>query len=314
MPFGHFDYLLSNSQPQHTKVASDRLELLAKTAAKRYLEEQAPLTDSIRKIAEENDLNSNQIERICEMANMATHRALWSKTAQKESIAFPLADAKTVVRVVKKEPLDSTDSESPMVSCPADSDYAGPPKGIPSCGPSTMSMFGADPEKVHHGLHDDGEKKRIIIVLQKKAAERSDLKSKILYQGMQLETLEKTAYQNFKQAVLGGASFYQIYEAAVGAGLGKVAEERIPKWQDQLISETHGTQRLRLEKIAIAKAPGDLISGELGNVTVINGAHPVMVSLDTVTKKTGEIKQGLHNLLRIDDEIKVYNQRLRELS
>ena len=88
----------------------------------------------------------------------------------------------------------------------------------------------------------------------------------------------------------------------------------MPKWQDQLLSEVHGSQRLRLEKLAIAKSPEDLISGDLGNTTVINGAHPVLVSLDTVQKKTGEIKQGLHNILRIDDEVKVFNQRLRELS
>ena len=72
--------------------------------------------------------------------------------------------------------------------------------------------------------------------------------------------------------------------------------------------------RLRLEKLAISKAPPDLISEEMGNVTVINGAHPVLVSLDTVQRKTGEIKNGLHNLLRIDDEVKVLHQRLRELT
>ena len=40
----------------------------------------------------------------------------------------------------------------------------------------------------------------------------------------------------------------------------------------------------------------------------------VMISLDTVQRKTGEIKNGISNLLRIDDEVKIYQQRLRELS
>lgn len=316
MSLGHFSYLLSEQTTHHTKVASDRLELLAKTAAKRYLEERVPLNSTIQKIAEENDLNSNQIERICEMANLATHRVLWSKTAQKESVAFPLADAKNVVSVMGKKPLDPSDPGSPSVSCPAmsDSDYAGPPKGLPMRGPSTMSMLGGDPANVHNGLHEEPEKKRIIIILQKKANERKDLRDKVLLGGMELESLEKQAYHNVKQTVLGGATFRQVYTAAVGSGFGKIAEEFLPKWETDLIAETHGSVRLRLEKLAISKAPEDLISSDMGNVCVINGAHPVLISLDTIQRKTGEIKNGLNNLLRIDDEVKVFSQRLRELS
>jgi hypothetical protein len=308
---GHFDYLLGDSKTRQNRMGADRLSILAKTAAKRYIEERAPLTDSIRKIATENDLNSEQIKRVCEMANIDTHKALWSKTAEKSAVAFPLADARQVVDSVESPSLDGCAVKSP---CSMDSDYAGPPKGISAPGPSTMSMFGGKPEEGHNGLHDDGEKKRIIIILQKKAAEREDLASKVLYQGMELESLEKQAFNAVKQTVLGGASFYQVYEASVGVGLGKLAEEYLPAWQDRIVAEAHGSQKLRLEKLAISKAPADLISENLGNTTVINGAHPVLVSLDTVRRKTDEVKQGLHNILRIDDEVKVYNQRIRELS
>jgi len=314
MDVGHFSYLLSGT-PQHTKVAADRLELLAKTAAKRYLEEGVALNDTIKKIATENDLNSNQVQRVCEMANIATHQGLWRKTAQKESIAFQLADAKAVVSVVKKQPLDSDDPQSPTISpSSCDSDYAGPPKGIPQSGPSMISMMGADPANVHNGLHDDGEKKRIIIILQKKAGERSALESDILYKGMQLESLEKRAFEVFKQTILGGASFRDLYTAAGAGDMGKVAAEYFPGWQQRLVDESHGSTRLRLEKQALAKVPDELISNDMGNVTVINGSHPVLVSLDTVQRKTGEVKQGLHNLLRIDDQVKVYHQKMRDLS
>ena len=308
---GHFDYLLGDSKTRQNRMGADRLSILAKTAAKRYIEERTPLTDSIRKIATENDLNSEQIRRVCEMANIDTHRALWPKTAAKESIAFPLANARDVVDSVESPSLDRSVVKSP---CSMDSDYAGPPKGISAPGPSMMSMFGGKADEVHNGLSEEPEKQQIVIILQKKAAEREDIKSKVLYQGMQLESLEKQAFNAVKQAVLGGASFYQVYEASVGVGLGKVAEEYLPKWQDRIVAEAHGSQRLRLEKLAISKAPADLISENLGNATVINGAHPVLISLDTVQRKTDEVKQGLHNILRIDDEVKVYNQRLRELS
>lgn len=316
MSQGHFDYLLTDSGPRHTKIAADRLELLAKTAAKHFLEGRVPLNDSIRKIAEENDLNREQVERVCEMANISTHQGLWAKTANKESVAFPLADAANVVSVIAKKPLDPGDPGSPQVSCPSSvgSDYAMPPRGIPSPGPSLLGAMGADPALSHNGLTEEPEAKRTIIVIQKKAAERNALRDKILMDGIKLEELQKQAFHEVKQAVMGGSSFMDLFEAANGMGLGKVAKELLPEFENRLISETYGDIHRRLVKHAISKAPEDLISDDLGNTTIINGAHPVLISLDVVQKKTGEIKNGIHNLLRIDDEVKVFEQKLRELS
>ena len=320
MSLGHFSYLLSGGQAHMSKVSSERLESLARTAARHFLGEGEPLNKSISKFAQENDLNPHQIARVCEMANIATHQALWSKTAQKEAIAFDLANAKTIIRIVKKEPMDPCDDDGPMVSppdpgpAPCSSDYTLPPRDIPMSGPSMSSMFGADPADVHQGLHSEPERKSIVIVLQKKAAERQRTVSELLYKGMQLETLEKKAFEAVKQAVMGGATFFEVWQAAAGAGMAKVAKEYLPAWQDRIVKDADGAMKIRLEKLAIHKAPDDLISEDLGGVVVVNGAHPVLVSLDTVTKKTGEIKNLLNNLLRIDDEVKVYKQRIRELS
>src|SRR5690606_18387695 len=184
---GHFSYLLEGSRSQ-MKVAAERLEMLAKTAAKRYLEEGANLNDTITKIAKENDLNANQIERVCEMANIETHKGLWAKTAQKEKISFPLADSKVVIACA------CGSGRMPVPCSPIDSDYAGPPKGLPLPGPSLASMMGVDPDAAHNGLTDVPEKKRIIVILEKKAAERKRLQSEILFKGAELETLEKKAY------------------------------------------------------------------------------------------------------------------------
>jgi len=317
MSTNHFAFVTSDSAPGQTKVAADRLELLGQIAAKHYLEDRVPLNTSIKKMAQENDLNHNQIQRICEMANISTHKGLWAKTAQKESVAFDLADARNIATVSPSPSKDEDESECGCSSASSpssvDSDYMAPPKGIPLPGPSIMSMMGADPSKVHNGLSSEPESKKIIIILQKKASERKTLADSILYKGMELETLEKKAYQTVKQTVLGGSSFSQVFKAAVGAGLGKIANEKLPEYQDRLIEETHGETRNRLVKCAIHKAPEDLISSNLGNMVVINGAHPVIVSLDTVQRKTGEIKNGISNLLRIDDEVKIYQQRLREL-
>lgn len=311
MDAGHFSYLLSSS-PQ-TKIASDRLELFAQSAAKQYLDSGVSLNNSISKFAQENDLNRNQIERVCEMANIKTHQALWTKTAEKETVAFPLADSKTIVQVMRPKPLP--DEEAPSQPSPSPcSDYSSPPCGLPSSGPSLVSMLGSDPAQSHHGLSNESERKKVIIVIEKKAAERERLRDHLLMKGMELETAESRAYDQVKQAALGGVPMYQIYAACVGAGLRKVAEEYLPKFEERLISSTHGTIRVALEKNAIGKAPEEFISSNLGNTTVINGAHPLLVSLDTLQKKTGEIKNGIHNMLRIDDELKVFKQKVRDLS
>lgn len=317
MSLGHFSYLLSDQTGQRSKVAADRLELLAKTAAKRYIEEGVSLNSSIQKIAEGNDLNANQIQRVCEMANIATHQALWSKTAEKDSVAFPLANARIVIHstgpIENDADDDSCEDKPPPCPVMADSDYAGPPEKLPVVGPPIASLFGVNPDDVHNGF-EEPEKKRIIIMIQKKTAAQKSLKSKVLFKGMELETLEKRAFQQVRQAVFDGYTFRELYKAAAASTLGEVATEYFPKWEERLIAEATGSIRQRLEKTAIGKAPEDLISENLGNVTVVNGAHPVLISLDNVKQKTGEIRNGLRGLLRINDEVEMFNQRLRELT
>jgi hypothetical protein len=306
MNLGHFQYLLAG-QPAQVKHAADQLDLLAKTAAKRYIDEGVPLNETISKLAQQNDLNPNQIDRVCEMANIETHKALWSKTAQKETISFPLAKAAQVKQM-------NGDPGEVKTAAPIDmsADYLGPPKGLPSHG-DLNTLMGIDKTAGHNGLEGASPKQRIIATLQKKAAERERVADKICYQGMELETLEKEAWGHVKQTVIGGTSFQQVYDAAAAAGLAKVAGEYLPKFHERLITETYGAQRNRLEKMAIAPVDPDLISENLGNMTIVNGAHPVLVSLDTIQKKTGEIKQGLINLISIDDDLKIFGQKLREL-
>jgi hypothetical protein len=295
---GAFSYLLQKA----AAIAPEELESLAKLAAKRYVEERTSLNETIGKVTEERDLNAHQIERVCEMANLATHHALWPGAAEKEKIAFELADAKKVKAKKTRPPADT-----------ASADYAGPPSGIPACGPSLAALLGVDPASGHEGLAGPSARQRLILVLQKKAAEKRRIQDQILFAGMEAETSVKLAYRAVKQEVLRGTTMRQILRAATAGGLGKVAREILPGFEPQLVEETHGGVRAGLEKNAISRAPEDLISDQLGSTTIVNGAHPVLVSLDTVQKKNGIVRNLLYGLLRIDDELKVYHQQLREL-
>lgn len=308
----HFSYLLQDADIAPA-VSADRLMLMAKTASQRYLKEGTPMNTTIAKLAEDNDLNRHQVERVCEMANIATHQALWPHAQEKEKIAFPLANPKVIV-IRGGSPEAEPSSEKP-VSCPSpslNSDYASPPN-LPENGPSMAQMFGVDPGQSHNGLSDDGPQKRLIIVIQKTAARKQQLQDKLIVETMRYENEKRAAYNAIKQEVLKGTSFADIQRAVHAIGFGKIAAELLPEFRDKLIAETHGQVRTHLEKVAISPAPQDYVSNDMGNVTVVNGAHPIVVSLDVLHKQDDKVQQLFTGLARVNDDLKVYGQRLREM-
>ena len=76
-----------------------QLDYFGKEAAQRYLESNESLTDSIVKIASDNNLNRAQINRVVETANTSTYLSLF-KTAEEKYIEFPVADAEKVAQAL----------------------------------------------------------------------------------------------------------------------------------------------------------------------------------------------------------------------
>ena len=297
----HFAYL----SEKQASVSPDQLLIFAKTASRRFIDEQVPLNTTIKKLASDNDLNPHQVERVCEMANLATHQALWPAAKEKEKVAFEVADPKAIIEKGKERP------SSKMTR--ADEDYKSPPRKEHGGG-SLSGLLGVDPSACHHGLAEGNDKQKVIIIIEKKAAERERVRAQLLVAGMEYETVEKLAYHQVKQAVLGGYSFRQVFDAASAAGLGKIAKHLLPEFEQRLIKETYGDTKARLEKNAISKAPEDLISDNLDGMTIVNGAHPVLISLDTVKRQDGKVQALLSNVLHIDDELKIHRQKLSELN
>ena len=80
------------------------LENFGKAASKAYLEHKIPLNDSITKLAEINNLTSEQVKLVVEEANNTTHLSLLPK-AEDKYIEFPVADFKKVAtRVFENTP------------------------------------------------------------------------------------------------------------------------------------------------------------------------------------------------------------------
>lgn len=300
-----FAYLLGDQSL--TKVSADRLETMAKLAAKAYVESGVPLNETIGKMASDNDLNPHQIERVCEMANIDTHKALWAKTAAKHEIHFQVADAKKLVKHASV-----TTARGSTVTT---SEYNSPPKIASAKATAVLAKIASPTIQGHDGLYNVTSKQQLQATLTKKAAERDRARSKTLADGIKLEELTKEAFRTVKQAVLGGASMQDIYIACDSVGMGKFANEFLQMFEAQLIGETHGSTRIRLEKLAIGKVPDSFLSQGPARsaLTVVNGAHPVLISLDTLAKQTDQVEQGLLGYLRLNDEVKIYEQKLKEL-
>lgn len=276
--------------------SQERLETLAKIASKRFVENSIPLNDSITKIAQENDLTPHHIERICEMANLQTHSTLLpSEPEKRASFAFPLADSKEVCASLGPKSTGAT-----MLS-----DFAGPPSGTPAGGPSVADLFG-----VSGGGHDGfqvPEKKRIIIMIQKKAAERQRANDSMLKTAMLYETAERDFHKLAKQAVMQGVKLEEIHTAACHAGLGDISQEVLQKTAKLLQKQF----LIEMEKVAF-EAPEELIDRDVP-VRVINGRNPIIASLKTLKQyhdNTYTIRDGL---MGIDQELEVLKTKLKEL-
>lgn len=307
MNAGAFSYLLDS--PPAKRVDPDLLHQMAKTAARDLVMSGVNLNASIKKLAAANDLNQEQVARVCEMANLATHQALWGSSASKEKVAFEVADPKKVDSASKAKPERASAAHGGFGA-----DYACPPSDLASGSGSLAGMLGVDPSSVHNGLTNEPERKQIVIILQKKAAERRRAHDVAVVAHLEAETAEKLAFQQIKQAVFNeNTTFSEVFRACKAAGLGKVAAEYLPRFQAKLLGEVHGKLKTRLEKTAIASVTKDLISDDLEGVTVSNGAHPVLISMDTLQTKNEAARNGLHSVLRIDDDVKIKEQRLREL-
>jgi len=284
--------------------STEVLHKLATSAANQYLEGKTPLNDSIKKLASQYSLNPHQVARVCEMANLETHRALWKTATEKEKVAFDVADpAKIVViRIGSGGTPDAGGSPS--------GEFAGPPTSSPATGPSMAQLFGVDPANVHNGLTDVPEKSQLVVILQKTAAEKEEVSDDLIMLAARNESEEKRLYWLVKQAFLGeGLSLETMYAAAWQNGFGPIAKDLFPKFASDLHKET---ARASLVKIAW-KAPEELIDQNLP-ATIVNGRHPIMISLDTLLRYRDQEQRFNWHLSRINDRNTITNQRIRELT
>lgn len=281
-------------------ISTDKVDAWAKIASSRFINEGIPLNSTIKKIAQDNDLNPNFINRVCETANLQTHTTLLpSEPEKRASFAFPLANAKEVIAALRPGP----GPKKKIMS-----DYTCPPSGLAGGGPTMSELFGVEGEG-HDGF-DYPEKNRLIIMIQKRASERARMYDALLKTAMEVETAELDVHRHVKQAVMQGASLEEIHEAACHAGNGDVTEYLLPKTA-QLLNKQFLVSDGALEKIAF-EAPESLIDRTLP-VTIINGRNPLLGSIDALKRYRSNAYTIKDGLMGVDHELEILGQKLKEL-
>ncbi len=277
-----------------SKYASpQQIDVWAKVASDRYVRGGVEMNETIKKIAEDNGLNPEFITRVCEAANLQTHGALLPKESEKRaSFKFPLAEPKAIIiQISKKDQGDSTLS-----------DFSKSPDSELCARPSIGDMFKAPPQG------DGGEgKKRLMIVIEKKAAELDRLKGDLLALGLKHETVMKKAASATRSHILQGEDAVTMHKAACLAGVGSVSKEMFPS----IMREVSDNTAINMEKIALP-VPENLINRDVP-VKIVNGDHAVIAHLRTVRDSERDINCCMGRISDANDELTIYKRKLQRV-
>ncbi|NCU31070.1 hypothetical protein EOM57_04670 [Candidatus Saccharibacteria bacterium] len=82
-------------------ITESELNLMGRQVSRDYLTKDASMNVSIYKLAKAQKLNSSQVARVAEAANLATNEALWSRSKKGEYV-FDLADQEKIAEMINK--------------------------------------------------------------------------------------------------------------------------------------------------------------------------------------------------------------------
>lgn len=96
------------------KVDAERLRVMGKQAAARFISDNVELNDSIAEMSKEASLNEEQVKRVVEYANNYTFNARFN-SGYDTNVEFPVADASTIITPVIKQASVTLSSLSPQI-------------------------------------------------------------------------------------------------------------------------------------------------------------------------------------------------------
>jgi hypothetical protein len=273
-------------------------------ASKEFLENGTSMNLTILKTAEANDLLPTQIQRICEVANHQTYAQLF-KTATDKTFQFEVADPSKIITTL--------DAEQEKV---AHDYFVGPKKHEridvnKIFGVSSISNEPAVEEKL----------KQASIALQKLAAAKEELNSRQIVLRGKISVEEDHFYKMAKQMVLNGTPLEEIWTATRKLGDEDRIAQIFVKTAEQMVKEGIFGAKLQylMKKHGEAVDP-ELISPQLKNmsepigVQVVNGSHPIVVSLNTLANYQTEFESNNRAGKTLDEKFVYVRNRMGDLN
>jgi len=195
------------------------LDYLAKEASADYINNNVPLNDSIAKLAENNALNREQINRVTESANTSTYLSLF-KASNDKYVEFPVADSEKIASIINSE-VEDIDTLS---------DYDIPP----DTQLQDMEIFpiseGADTHEKNASVSDT---ELLNAIHRMKYADKL-ITEKLGEYKYSFEEEAFKLYNFVKQAVLSGESFGHIKTAMLRHLPGNITEKIVNDFEDRL--------------------------------------------------------------------------------
>lgn len=292
------------------KLSMDYFREWAGQIANSYLNSGVPPTDSLCKIASQEDLTPHHIEVLAAEVNKEIHRIKYASAKDRYFAAdFPFADSKKAIAL-----LQSDGGELKVASVM-------PAPSFKDNGPDPFEMFKVKPQEMD---------KTASIRHQLKVA---SIKGELVEQKLSDElTLNKyatiAAEQSFikeaRQVVLGGSSSasrlrllgtldHFVKSAGIAEGRKPLAKLAYVLGKEGLLEKADCELAVTyLLKSADCKAPTEMISEGLPG-RVVNGNHPLYITLKTLRDKGREGSELVRKDKLVQDSFDLVRQKVRAL-
>lgn len=299
-----------------SKLSMDHFREWATLVSNSYLSSGEDPSSSIAKIASDNDLTPPQIQTLVGESNKLIHQCKFASADDKYHAAdFPLAET---AKVLDKLQVDG--GELKIASYMADpkidneSNSFDPYEAFGVVDDGGHSKVAALKGEIKHSLeklallNQQIEDAIIVGEYAKESAEKNFIKT------ARAEILKNCFNQQDRMELLGQMSFF-----CKQAGLEK--EAKIPLAKLSLVLGHEGlldpgickkASEYFMDKLADENAPEELISPNL-KARVINGKHPLYISLKTFTDRCNALNKNLDRRNVIQDKVNITKQYARAL-
>ncbi len=300
----------SSQRNKHAAISPEMLELMGKQACNLYIQDKIGLNESLSKMAEEhNNINQEQIKRICEFANNSTYLALHDKNKTAGlRVSYPEFDVADPSRVIQNL---SDGAESTTVT-QIDADYSRLPSKKQKLSSVHSDALLAElflTKTAQDRAELDYTRDSIVNEVMATKYQLTALRSNLCHANEQFDLMLKEAQADFyelaKRHCMDGGSVADLYKAAeaTGASEGEVWDVIKP------IILTLSNE----DKVKVASQ----VKEELNSIKklahrVINSEHPMIKAAGAIIAAGRELKTISDSLLNVENGLDRVNDFIQE--